>query len=54
MRTALQIFAMLPGLDCSGTHSYASLFGIAAGAYLVALLMLVLFAPGLRKVELAV
>ena len=36
------------------THSYASLFGIAAGAYLVALLMLVLFAPGLRKVELAV
>jgi hypothetical protein len=26
----------------------------AAGAYLVALLMLVLFAPGLRKVELAV
>ncbi len=36
------------------THSYASLFGIAAGAYLFALLMLVLLAPGLKKVELGV
>ncbi len=34
------------------THSYASLFAIAASAYLLALLVLVALAPGLRKVEL--
>jgi ACS family hexuronate transporter-like MFS transporter len=34
------------------THSYASLFTIASSAYLVALLVLVTLAPGLRKVEL--
>lgn len=33
------------------THSYAVLFAIAASAYLVALLVLVTLAPGLRKVE---
>ena len=33
------------------THSYAILFAIAASAYLVALLILVTLAPGLRKVE---
>ena len=33
------------------THSYAILFAIAASAYLVALLVLVTLAPGLRKVE---
>ena len=33
------------------THSYSSLFAIAASAYLVALLVVVLLAPGLRKVE---
>lgn len=33
------------------THSYASLFALAAGAYLVALLAIVLLAPGLRKAE---
>jgi ACS family hexuronate transporter-like MFS transporter len=33
------------------THSYASLFAIAASAYLVALLILVTLAPGLKKVE---
>jgi ACS family hexuronate transporter-like MFS transporter len=33
------------------THSYASLFTIASSAYLVALLLLVTLAPGLRKVE---
>jgi ACS family hexuronate transporter-like MFS transporter len=35
------------------THSYASLFSIAASAYLVALAIVVLLAPGLKKVELA-
>jgi ACS family hexuronate transporter-like MFS transporter len=34
------------------THSYASLFAIAASAYLLALLALNLLAPGLKKVEL--
>ena len=33
------------------THSYASLFALAASAYLVALLVVVLLAPGLKKVE---
>jgi ACS family hexuronate transporter-like MFS transporter len=33
------------------THSYATLFAIAASAYLVALLILVTLAPGLRRVE---
>lgn len=33
------------------TNSYASLFAIAASAYLVALLIMVLLAPGLKKVE---
>lgn len=36
------------------THSYASLFAIAGGAYLTALVILYALAPGLRKVELAV
>jgi hypothetical protein len=35
------------------THSYASLFAIASSAYLVALLIIVLLAPGLKKVEAA-
>jgi len=33
------------------THSYASLFAIAASAYLVALAVICLLAPGLKKVE---
>jgi ACS family hexuronate transporter-like MFS transporter len=35
------------------THSYASLFAIAASAYLLALSIMVLLAPGLRRVEFA-
>jgi ACS family hexuronate transporter-like MFS transporter len=34
------------------THSYASLFALASSAYLVALLIITLLAPGLQKVEL--
>ena len=33
--------------------SYASLFGIAAGADLLAMVILCLLAPGLRKADLA-
>ena len=36
-----------------GYASYASLFAIAASAYLLALLILNLLAPGLKKVEFA-
>jgi hypothetical protein len=35
------------------THSYATLFIIAASAYLTALVIIVLLAPGLKKVELS-
>jgi hypothetical protein len=35
------------------TGSYASLFALAASAYLVALLIVVALAPGLKKVEAA-
>ncbi|MGA7521670.1 MAG: MFS transporter [Acidobacteriaceae bacterium] len=34
------------------THSYASLFVVASSAYLLALLIITLLAPGLRRVEL--
>jgi MFS transporter, ACS family, hexuronate transporter len=46
------LFAFFAGHILQLTHSYASLFGIAASAYLLALLILCLLAPGLRKVEL--
>ena len=45
------LFALFAGHVLQLTHSYASLFGIAASAYLLALLILYLLAPGLRKVE---
>jgi len=47
------LFAFFAGHILQLTHSYASLFSIAAGAYLLALVVLFLLAPGLRKVELA-
>jgi MFS transporter, ACS family, hexuronate transporter len=46
------LLAFFAGHILQLTHSYASLFGIAASAYLLALLILYLLAPGLRKVEL--
>ena len=46
------LFAFFAGHILQLTHSYASLFGIAASAYLLALVVLCLLAPGLRKVEL--
>jgi ACS family hexuronate transporter-like MFS transporter len=47
------LFAFFTGHILQLTHSYASLFGIAASAYLLALAILCLLAPGLRKVELS-
>ncbi len=48
-------FAIFVGYVLALTNSnYAILFGIAASAYLVALAILVLLAPGLRKVEITV
>jgi ACS family hexuronate transporter-like MFS transporter len=45
------LFAFFAGHILQLTHSYASLFTIAASAYLLALCILVLLAPGLKKVE---
>ena len=47
------LFAFYAGHVLQLTHSYASLFGIAASAYLLALVALNLLAPRLKKVELA-
>ena len=47
------LFAFFAGHILQLTHSYASLFGIAASAYLLALIVMYLLAPGLRKVEFA-
>jgi len=47
------LFAFFAGHILQLRHSYASLFGIAASAYLLALIVLCVLAPGLRKVELS-
>ncbi len=46
------LFAFFAGHILQFTHSYASLFAIAAIAYLLALAAMTALAPGLRKVEL--
>jgi ACS family hexuronate transporter-like MFS transporter len=46
------LLATFAGYILQMTHSYASLFAIAASAYLLALLIIVLLAPGLKRVEL--
>jgi ACS family hexuronate transporter-like MFS transporter len=48
------LLANFAGYILQLTHSYASLFAIAASAYLVALAIMFMLAPGLKKVELAV
>lgn len=49
------LFAIFVGYVLQVTHSnYALLFAIAASAYLVALAVICLLAPGLKKVEFAV
>jgi len=45
------LLATVTGYILQWTGSYASLFALAASAYLVALLIIVLLAPGLRRVE---
>ena len=45
------LFAFFAGHVLQLTHSYSSLFGIAASAYLLALAILHLLAPGLKPVE---
>jgi MFS transporter, ACS family, aldohexuronate transporter len=47
------IFAFFAGHILQLTHSYRSLFGVAACAYLLALAILYLLAPALKKVEFA-
>lgn len=47
------LLATFAGYILQRSHSYASLFAIASSAYLVALLIIVLLAPGLKKVEAA-
>jgi ACS family hexuronate transporter-like MFS transporter len=46
------LFAFFAGHILGLTHSYTILFAIAASAYLVALTILVILAPGLKPVEL--
>jgi ACS family hexuronate transporter-like MFS transporter len=45
------LLATYTGRILEWTHSYATLFIIAASAYLVALAVIVILAPGLRRVE---
>jgi len=47
------LLATFAGYILQMTHSYASLFAIASSAYLVALLIIVLLAPGLKRVAAA-
>jgi len=47
------LFAFFAGHILQLTHSYAVLFGIASSAYLLALMLMYLLAPGLKKVEFA-
>jgi ACS family hexuronate transporter-like MFS transporter len=47
------LFAFFTGHVLQLTHSYASLFAIASTAYLLALIVLYVLAPGLKKVEFA-
>jgi ACS family hexuronate transporter-like MFS transporter len=47
------LLATFAGYILQLTHSYASLFAIAASVYLLALFIMVLLAPGLKRVELS-
>jgi ACS family hexuronate transporter-like MFS transporter len=47
------LFAFFAGHILQLTHNYAVLFGIASSAYLLALIVMYLLAPGLKKVEFA-
>jgi ACS family hexuronate transporter-like MFS transporter len=47
------LLATFAGYILQFTHSYASLFAIAASVYVLAIVIMVLLAPGLKKVEFA-
>ena len=47
------LFAFFAGHMLQLTHIYVILFGIASCAFLLALVVLYLLAPGLKKVEFA-
>ena len=47
------LIALLAGYILQHTHSYAPLIAIAASAYLIALVIIVMLVPGLKKVEIA-
>ena len=47
------LFAFVAGHILQPAHDYAILFGMASGAYLLALIVLYLLAPGLKKVDFA-
>jgi ACS family hexuronate transporter-like MFS transporter len=47
------LFALFAGHTLQAAHNYAILFGIAASAYLLALIFLYVLAPGLKKVKFA-
>jgi ACS family hexuronate transporter-like MFS transporter len=47
------LFAFFAGHVLQLTHNYAVLFGIASSAYLLALVVLCVLAPGLKKVEIS-
>jgi ACS family hexuronate transporter-like MFS transporter len=47
------LLATYAGYVLQRSHSYASLFAVASGAYLLALVVMVLLAPGLKRVEFA-
>jgi ACS family hexuronate transporter-like MFS transporter len=47
------LFAFFAGHVLQLTHSYGILFGITSSSYLLALVILYLLAPGLKKVEVA-
>ena len=48
------LLAAFAGYILPLTHSYASLFAIATSAYLLAMLIIVLLAPGLKRVDLRI
>ena len=45
------LFSIATGWILQATHSYTLLFSVAAGAYLVALLLLFLIVPNLTRIE---
>jgi ACS family hexuronate transporter-like MFS transporter len=46
------LLANFAGYILQLTHSYTSLFALAASAYILSLVIMLMLAPGLKKVEL--